>query len=61
MTEEGRQFEPELADEMEMVVTDCLIGEFELEKLKNGFAVPVIGDEPCEEHRALSEVQEQIE
>lgn len=35
----------------EDVVTDYLIGRYEIEKLKNGFQAPVITGQPCAEHR----------
>ncbi|MFC4768213.1 hypothetical protein [Effusibacillus consociatus] len=52
MAENEQPNEPFLPDEVEQIVTDYLLGEYELEKLEHGFLPPVISGEPCPEQQA---------
>lgn len=61
MEKKDQQQEPVLPEDAEMAVTDYLIGEYELERLKNGFQPPVLEGEPCPEHQLMFGVEEPVE
>lgn len=45
----------------EKLVHDYLLGEYEIEKLKNGFRPPVLAGEPCAEHQGMAEFPDNTE
>jgi hypothetical protein len=45
----------------ETLVHDYLLGEYEIEKLRNGFRPPVLAGEPCAEHQGMTANQENTE